>query len=266
MKTEKEHIIDLIPDYLDQVLEDDQRTLFEAHIKICTVCAEELEQYNVLFDAFSQEEEAIPSSQMRSNFLEQLAQEKQEQSQIVPISSKASTSSFPWKSLSKIAASIAALVGAFLLGQYQQIEKSNRTIAALKNEELRAKQTAMLSLMENQSASKRIQGVAYIDGFADPDEAIVVALINRMHRDENANVRLTALEALSKFTTSPMVKEAYIKALSTEENPSIQIALIQNLVKVQEKRAIAPMKLLLEREETQPFVRDEIENVLPQII
>ena len=124
----------------------------------------------------------------------------------------------------------------------------------------------MLSLMENQSASRRIQGVNLIEEFTIPDEAIITALANRMLFDNNTNVRLSAVEALGKFTQSDTVKKTFITALETEKDPSIQITIIHTLVTIQEKKAIAPMQRLLEQEETQPFVKQQIKSLLPSII
>ena len=84
--------------------------------------------------------------------------------------------------------------------------------------------------------------------------------------DENDNVRLTAFEALSRFTSSEKVKEVFLEALGKEKNPSIQIAIIQVLVQIQEKKAVEPMQRLLEQEDTQPFIKEQIKTGLPKII
>ena len=96
----------------------------------------------------------------------------------------------------------------------------------------------MLALMENESASKRIQGVRYIEEFTDPDPEIVAALVKRMRYDENTNVRLTAVTALEAFISSEAVKEGFIAALETEKDPTIQISIIKSLVKIQEKKSL----------------------------
>ena len=76
---------------------------------------------------------------------------------------------------------------------------------------------------------------------------------------------MTAFEALVKFTSSETVKNTFIEALEQEQNPSIQVAIIQALVQIQEKKAAEPMKKLLEKEDTQPFIKDQIRAVLPSI-
>lgn len=261
---EKNHVLDLIPEYLDGVLPAEAQKQVEQHLSQCPKCQKELEETRVLLSAFDKETVEVPSDRLRSKFEEALEAEKENQAKVVLLPPKKNTH---WaNTVLKIAASIALLVASFQMGSIFQQRKVTDSIALLKDETQQMKQTAMLSLMENQSASKRIQGVNYIDEFQNPDEAILKALANRLLHDENDNVRLTAFEALSKFTASDTVKNVFIEALGKEKNPSIQIGIIQVLAQIQEKKAVDPMKKLLEEEETQPFVKEQIKSALPNII
>ena len=259
---EKNHVFDQIPDYLDGNLSKSDGILFENHIAQCDECKKEMEEMKTFFNVF---EEAVPtpSGRLKTKFESALEQEKSNQGKVVQLESKSSSN---WTgNILKIAASIALLVAAFQLGGLFQQRKADADIAQLQEETNQMKQTAMLSLMENQSASKRIQGVNYIEEFEQPDEAIIQALANRLLYDENDNVRMTAFEALVKFTSSETVKNTFIEALENERNPSIQVAIIQALVQIQEKKAAEPMKKLLEKEDTQPFIKNQIRAVLPSI-
>jgi len=79
-------------------------------------------------------------------------------------------------------------------------------------------------------------------------------------------VRLAAVEALSKFTSEEMVKTALIKSLETDKDPAIQIELIQILSKIQEKRALEPMKKLLENKDVPSYVKQELQSNLPNLL
>ncbi len=261
----EQHVSDLLPEYLDKVLSKAEAIKVEEHLSTCTTCQKELEELKTLFNAIADEPVSVPSDRLRAKFEEALELEKANTTKVVSLSTESRKSSWA-TNLLKVAASIALLIGSFQMGSVFQQRKGNEDLALAQNESLQFKQTAMLSLMENQSASKRIQGVNYIEEFPNPDEAIVKALANRLLHDENDNVRLNAFEALSKFTSSETVKTAFIEALGTEKNPSIQIAIIQALVQIQEKKAIGPMQKLLEREDTQPFIKNEIKLGLPKII
>ncbi|MEO1487089.1 MAG: HEAT repeat domain-containing protein [Bacteroidota bacterium] len=255
-----------IPEYLDDMLSPEKRNEFEAYLKTCSDCEKELEEMRILFGAIAAEKVVVPSGNLKSAFLKDLEEAKAEEAvKIIPLAQNKEKSN--WASnLLKVAASVALLVASFQMGGFFEKEKSNQSLETLQNESLVMKQQVMLSLMENQSASKRIQGVNYIEEIPNPDEAIVAALSQRMLNDENDNVRLTALEALARFAANDAVKDVFIKALEKEKNPSIQILIIDILVSIQEKRAVAPMQKLLEQEDTQPFIKKQIQTGLPKII
>ncbi len=261
------HITDILPEYIDGTLTSTENKRVKTHLKDCKACKQELEEYQALFNTMKMEKEDVPSHNLEAGFLKMLEKEKQHAVKVVAIKSKRESSKNNWlSSAMKIAASLAILLTAFSAGRYFQSKEALKEIAVIESESIQLKQTTMISLMENQSASKRIQGVQFIGEFKQPDEKIIAALTDRMLNDKNTNVRLTAVEALSKLTSSEKVKETFILALGIEKDPSIQITIIQHLVTLQEKKAIQPMKKLLEQEDTQPFIKAEINQVLSQII
>ncbi len=259
---DKKHVVDQLPDYLDNLLEERQKNTVAQHLKTCEYCTKELEELKTLYTAFANEPMRNPSKGLRDQFFEQLKLEKLNENRVIPLTQRNTLVN----NLFKIAASIAVLVGVFFLGKQQQTTSSNNKIASLTNENEAFKQTVMLSLMENKSASRRIQGVNYMQESEQLDEAIVNALAERMLYDENTNVRAAAVEVLASFTNSEHVKDTFIRALKVEKDPGIQITIIQTLGKIQEKKAAEPMQKLLEEDETQPFVKEQIESVLTTII
>jgi hypothetical protein len=70
-------------------------------------------------------------------------------------------------------------------------------------------------------------------------------------------VRLTALEALSKFKNEPKVRQALIDAVSTQTDPVIQIALIQLMVEMKEKSIVKDLHRIIDDEQTMKAVKDE---------
>lgn len=253
---------DLIPDYLDGKLNPSDKSRFEQYLNQSEDLKKEVEEMKAFLQVLDHNV-PVPSDRLKSKFEQFLEQEKAEQGKVVQLENKAPST---WTgNVLKIAASITLLVAAFQMGSLFQQRKVNKDIAQLQNETNQMKQTTMLSLMENQSASKRIQGVNYIEEFDQPDEAIIQALANRLLYDENDNVRMTAFEALVKFSSSETVKSTFIEVLEKEKNPSIQVAVIQALVEIQEKKAAGPMKKLLEKEDTQLFIKNQIRAVLPSI-
>ena len=264
MKAVNEHMKDLIPDYLDGNLNAKDHAKVVAHIADSKEFANEVVQYKKLIEAFNKEPMVMPSKKITEGFEKMLAEEKENKVKVVSI--QESTNKSWLQKFSRVAASIALLIGVFFAGKYTQQNQTKTQIVSLQNEAQEYKEVALISLLENESASKRIQGVQLVQDFDTPDSEIVNALGQKMLNDENTNVRLTALEALSSFSYSEQVKNLFIEALKTEKNPSIQVAIIEVLVQLQEKKAIGPMKDLLEKEETQPFIKDQINLAIPKII
>jgi len=85
----------------------------------------------------------------------------------------------------------------------------------------------------------------------------VNALAKRMNEDPNTNVRLAALDALSKFHTEPQVRKVLLDALSTQKDPMVQIALIQLMVQMKEKSVVNDLKKIVEDSESMKAVKDE---------
>ena len=267
MNDKEKHIIGLLPEYLEGALDADRTEQVKKYLANSEVVAEELKAYEALLEAFKNEEQLLPSKELRGKFLTMLENEKKQRATTIPIAVK-QTKRQPnlFSGALRIAAGLALLLGTFAIGHFTANQRFSQELTVVENEAQKVKQIAVISLLENQSASKRIQGVQYIEEFATPDTTIIDALVDRLLEDEHTNVRLSAMEALSAFRNSERVKKAFIQALKTEKDPSIQIAIIQNLVQMQEKKAIGPMQDLLQQEETQPFIKEEITNALPKII
>ena len=125
-------------------------------------------------------------------------------------------------------------------------------------EELKATKVMMMSLIDNQqSASQRLQGINVALTIESADDEVVNALAKRMNEDPNTNVRLAALDALSKFHTEPQVRKVLLDALSTQKDPMVQIALIQLMVQMKEKSVVNDLKKIVDDSETMKAVKDE---------
>lgn len=247
--------------FIENNLTEKEYSTIASHIKSCGNCKKEFENISSLLSSFSDEKLEYPSDNLRLNFEKMLSEERENQSQkIVQLQPEAN-----WKSYLRVAASILLVTSAFFFGKYQN-GISNQKTAATFNQEKIQKEKTLLVLMENQSASKRILAVGNSENFTKTDTKIIQALINRLFFDKNTNVRLAAAEALTRFTSEEMVKTALIKSLETEKNPSIQIELIQILVKIQEKRAIIPMRKMLADKETTSYVKQELQLNLSNLL
>ncbi len=124
-------------------------------------------------------------------------------------------------------------------------------------EQMRVTNQMMAMLANNESASKRMQGVNVALTIDKAGDKIVDALVKVMNEDPNSNVRLSALEALSKFIDEQEVRDKLIRSLPAQKDPIVQIALIQLLVKMKEKSVVDDLQKIVDDEGTIQAVRDE---------
>ena len=251
----KEEIKDKFIPYLENELSKEEREAVEQLLTNDADAKKEFEELQSFLSDLDEVPMETPSANLRMNFEEMLANEiEKEEPKVIALQPNSN-----WKKFLRIAASVVIVLSAFLIGKYQA-NISDPVIAENENKQ------EILNLLENTSASKRILAVNNAEAFSTQDTKILEALINRLFFDKNVNVRLAAAEALSKFSTEILVRDALIKSLETEKNASVQIEVIQILAKIQEKRAVQPMKRLLENEETPQFVKQQVQLNLPTLI
>ena len=127
------------------------------------------------------------------------------------------------------------------------------------------RQTLAVSLLDQSSASERLRGVNLSVNTEKPDSGLIEALLNTLNNDPNVNVRLAAVDALYLFYDNPLVKEGLAQTLSTQDSPLVQVALIDFVVSVRERRAIDSLKNLIETKTLHPEVKQHAELGLQKI-
>lgn len=255
-----------IVDYVDGNLSETEVKAIDKHIQNCNACKVLKQETLQLLNTFNNVETVTPSENVRTNFYKLLEEEKQLQNETKVVELKPKTNELLWKRAFQIAASFLLVFLGFFMGNNKATKQADQQIATLQKETVELRENMMLAMIENKSPSMRIQAVNYTEQFKQPDTKILKALIERLNYDSNVNVRLAAAEALSEFSESNLVKDAFINALKTQEDPGLQIAIIQFLVKIQDKRAIEPIKELLQQPETPDFVKDQANYGLSELI
>lgn len=253
-----------ITDYQDNNLDQVSKKLIEKHFTNCISCTQMHQEFRHLINTINQVQEELPDNNLELAFNKMLAKEKEVLKISKPIVLKPKIKML--KSMLKVAAALFLMISSYMLGSYKSNTSQINEIATLKQEKTEMLTMATLSLMENESASKRIQAVKYSQELESPDNEILNALINEMLHDKLVNVRLASARALERFSEYYIVKDAYIEALKTEENTSLQVELIEILVYIKEKRAIPKMKELLNDENTPLFIKDQLKSELQNLI
>ena len=137
-------------------------------------------------------------------------------------------------------------------------DMQNQARIAKMEEALESNKRAMKTLLDNElSASQRMQGISVAYQMDETDDEIVGILVKTLNTDPNTNVRLAALDALSKFSMEENVRNSLIASLSTQKDPIIQIALIQLMVTMKEKSVVRQLERMTKDSKMMKAVRDE---------
>lgn len=241
---------ELINDYIDGYLSGELKAYVEKHIEEDKEWKETYQHYIELNKLIEADKTLEAPDTLRNDFEDFLKQEIENQTKVVPMSSASNH-----KRWYQIAAAVAILAVGYILGT--SINKANTDeIDQLRNE-MAATKALVLNSLSDQSASSRLGAVNASYAMSDMDDDIIQAFVKTLNTDENINVRLAALDALSNYADNEKVRKALIESLSTQDKPAVQIVLINLLVQLKEKRAIEPLKKLTEDEENIEAVRDE---------
>ena len=106
------------------------------------------------------------------------------------------------------------------------------------------RQLVALSLLQQQSASERLRGVSWAYRVEPSDKEVLSALLSAVNHDPNVNVRLAAVDALRPFAANQTTRDAVMQSLRQQTAPIVQVALIDLLVDLKEKEAVAELQAL----------------------
>lgn len=252
---------DLLIDYYDKKLPQTLSEEIEQHLKKCEKCRTEFHQIQKMMDEINTVEQKKPDKKLRRHFEEMLADEKQ----ILNKSTQdKKTIQWSFSPFFQVAAALLLLIVGYFVGLNvsnfsDEKSHSQEQIAALQDDLNRMKQMVVFAMLEKQSASERIKAVSYVDNMSRPNDEVINALIETLNNDDNTNVRLAAAKALAKFAQLQKVREALLWSLESQTDPSLQIAIINILVEIEEHKAVQPMKKLIEDENTHEVVKKQAE-------
>jgi hypothetical protein len=135
-------------------------------------------------------------------------------------------------------------------------------MTALHQEVRGLREVLALSLLQQTSASARLEGVSLGAGLAGQDPEVLAALLHTLASDPSPNVRLAAVDALAGRAADPTVQRRLGELLPREPSPLVQIALADALLTADgggARRLVAPLATSREvRPEVREFVRQRL--------
>ncbi|MCU1233553.1 MAG: anti-ECFsigma factor, ChrR [Candidatus Solibacter sp.] len=236
-----ERIREQIPEVLAGRLDKAAREQLVEHLEGCAGCRAEVAELNAVWrgmENLKAEPDDAPQSAAKARFQEVLAAYRagMEAAQ-APAASKVVT--FPSRRVwqAAIAAGLLAL-GIFAGRSFAPAGGTgNGEMAQLRGQVEGLRQMVALSMLQGQSPSARMRGVTYSEQISQPDKQVLDALLQAVNHDSNVNVRLSAVDALQKFSADPALTQAMVDAIPAQDTPLVQIALIDMLVQLNARGA-----------------------------
>ncbi len=240
----------MLIDYLSGELDDDRRAEVAVALgKDPALYAEMLELEGLMNEIAAAPEEE-PSAAADARFAEMLAATTSSPEAAPVMKSVAKVRSLAWK-VAGIAAAIALV---FTAGRFYQGSLSTET-----DHQLAAHRTLvmeMMELMKSDRTSNRIKATTVTFDLRETDPVTTTNLGYLLRNDENANVRLAALEALSRFPNDPGVRDELLAAMNESPPPVVRFELMETLVGMNEKRVIPYLEDLIDTDTLPQPVRD----------
>ncbi len=267
-ETAREQFAGYLADDIDAAAKGDVRD----HIASCPACREELEGLSAVWTRLGVVPREQPSGRLRENFYTMLEEAKREADakdagrgpgRIRDFLGDLRVTRRPAHVYAFSLALLAVGAGAgFLL---REAGTAGRT-AALHRELQDMRQTVALSMIDRPRASDRLEGVGMSARLDNPGRKTLEALVDTLNGDPNVNVRLAAVDALYLFRNDPGVKDNLVRSLGKQGSPLVQVALIDLLVEIRERRAADALRKLIGKARLAPQVKEHAELGLKQIM
>jgi anti-sigma-K factor RskA len=265
-----EEIGELLPDYLQGSLKAEQDELVEKHIAECADCREDV----VIWKKLSLLPVEQPSAESRGRFeaMLQAYQTGRNDKASSRLERPKRVAIWSWlrSPMGAVAWSAALLVIGIFAGSYfgNKTTHSNANqdeIAAMHTELANMKQMVVLSMLQQQSASERLQAVSYSRREDQLDPQVMSALVHTLRYDGSVDVRLAALDALSRHGAQPQVHKGVVDALQEQQSPLVQVALIDLMLEWRDPDAAQRLRNFVQTPNLNPTVKQRADWALSKL-
>lgn len=267
---------DRFAELLDHRLESPVSGDLRAHLATCPACQRDFASLRDTLDRLDAMPTPKPSPRLRAGFYAMLEDEKRSAA-----AARRPARRQLWRWILSPLAAGGLLVLGFLAGQYAPSRQAapattapaaNPTDAATQQElaDLRKKVDSMTqlvgySLLQQQPAGERLKGVLAAQHLNGESDEVITKLINTLALDPSTNVRLSALEALYQHADKDVVRAGVLASLTREQNPLVQVSMIDFLVAARDREAASTLQDLARSDKVDRSVRDAAQRALVQI-
>ena len=235
------------------------------HLSGCAECSAEMTQLTAMWERLADLPAPEPSHALNVRWestLESLISARRQNQWRFSLSAL-----WPQRPVWQVSIAVACLAVGLAAGSLMRLPGSadHSEIATLREEVANTKQMVALSLLQQQSATERLRGVDYSQRMPAMEPDVVSALVTAVNSDSNVNVRLAAIDALSKVSADPGVRKSLTQSLGEQQSPLVQAALIDYVVDAHDGKAVDALKQFAEKPDLNPLVRQRANMAMRQL-
>jgi predicted anti-sigma-YlaC factor YlaD len=259
---------------LDRRAAEGDLTEVRAHLASCPDCQREYAALAQTLAAVDRLPNATPAPRVRANFYAMLEEEKNSaesiRAAVVRRRHNARLNLWRWI-LAPVGAVAIALAGFHFGTRYgtpapaAADADTKREIAEMRRKLESIDQLVGISLLQQRSTSERLQTVLATLDQKNPDQKILSNLIGALALDPSVNVRLSALDALYPHSNQQLVRAGVLASLPREQNPLVQVAIIDFLVAARDRNATPELEKLAHNDQIDRAVREAATRALAQL-
>lgn len=266
-----EQIAELLLDHLQGNLKQEQRKQVEEHIALCAECSEQVAIWQKL--ALVPVEQPSPLLRERFEAMLDAYRSGRVEQAISSSRSKGERLTSFWSALQWLRSPVGALAWSIVLlavGIYlgTLVGRSNpqpNDLTAMRAELASTRQLVALSMLQQQSASGRLEGVTWTRQASQLEPQVLAALMHTLRYDPSVDVRLAALDALSRHASQPQVHKDVADALQGQQSPLVQVALIDQLLEWRDPEAAQRLRKLEQNPHLNPTVKQRAQWALSKL-
>lgn len=259
------HAKELMAAYWQRELTVEDTALLRAHLETCSECGDEMAALGGLWERLADLPAPEPGHALDTRWQETINTLISSQPAPRPARPKWSLANFwPRNPAWGIALAAACLVIGVVAGMNVP-RQQNPEIAKLREEISSTREMVALSLLEQQSATERLRGVSYSGRLENMEPDVVTALTRAVAHDSSVNVRLAAIDALSKASGRPEVLQSLTQSLPAQDSPMVQAAVIDYLVDARAHQAVGALRELAEQPNVNPAVIERARFAVTQL-
>jgi anti-sigma factor RsiW len=173
-----------------------------------------------------------------------------------------------WRPALQMAAAVLILAGGFAAGRNwpnAAHEQARNQVSELRGEVRGMREMVAMTLLQQDSAIGRLQGVSWSHQLERPSDQVLATLLETLQHDPNVNVRLASIDALRAFAAQDRVRTGLVEALGSKQSPMLQMALIDALTDLRERRSVDALRTIADDKKQNEAVRQRARRGLQQL-